>query len=154
MLFNLCREFNPSKQQLTISINSSSFNTYPLFSNVRIEPHWLYSITIYSSYTPQTHHPPIAILSQYIVVSHSISRLALLQQTQLSFKPAVILIHFHLSHHHEIVRLPIHSKIHLANASTHNQSNTLSTPLRASSSTRNCSQYSLQGVTNQYTINL
>ena len=153
MMFNLCRESNPSKQQLTTSLNSSSFNKYPLSSNVRIEPHWQYSITIYSSYTPQTHHPPIAILSQYIVVSHSISRLALLQQTQLSFKPAVILIHFHLSHHHEVVRLPVHSKIHLANASTHNQSNTLSTLLQVFSSARNHSQYSLQGMTNQNTIN-
>ena len=145
MMFNLCRESNPSKQQLTISLNSSSFNTYPLFSNARIEPHWQYSITIYFSYTPQTRHPPITILSQYIVVSHSISRLALLQQTQLSFKPAAILIHFHLSHHHEVVRLPIHSKIHLAEASTHNQSNALSTPLQVFSSTHNRSQYSLQG---------
>ena len=145
MMLNLCKVFNPSKQQLAISLNSSSFNTYPLFSNVRIEPHWQYSITIYSSYTPQTRHPPIAILSQYIVVSHSISRLALLQQPQLSFKPAAILIHFHLSHHHEVVRLPIHSKIHLAEASTHNQSNALSTPLQVFSSTHNRSQYSLQG---------
>ena len=145
MMLNLCKVFNPSKQQLAISLNSSSFNTYPLSSNVRIEPHWQYSITIYSSYTPQTRHPPIAILSQYIVVSHSISRLALLQQTQLSFKPAAILIHFHLSHHHEVVRLPIHSKIHLAEASTHNQSNALSTPLQVFSSTHNRSQYSLQG---------
>ena len=154
MMFNLCKESNPSKQQLTTSLNSSSFNKYPLSSNVRIEPHWQYSITIYSSYTPQTHHPPIAILSQYIVVSCSVSRLALLQQTQLSFKPAVILIYFHLSHHHEVIRLPVHGKIHLANTSTHNQSNTLSTPLQVFSSTRNRSQYSLQGRMNQYTISL
>ena len=152
MMFSLCRVFNPSKQQLTSSLNSSSFNTYPLSSNVRIEPHWQYSITIYSSNSPQTHHPPITIPSQHIVVSHSISRLALLQQTQLSFKPAVILIYFHLSHHHEVVRLPIHSKIHLAEASTPNQSNAPSTPLQSSSSTHNRSQYSSQGITNQFPI--
>ena len=46
MMFSLCKESNPSKQQLTTTLNSSSFNTYPLSSNVRIEPHWQYSITI------------------------------------------------------------------------------------------------------------
>ena len=47
MMFLLCRYDNPSKQQLTISLSSSSFNRFPLFKYAPTDPQWQYSITIY-----------------------------------------------------------------------------------------------------------
>ena len=47
MIFLLCRYDNPSKQQLTISLSSSSFNRFPLFKYAPTDPQWQYSITIY-----------------------------------------------------------------------------------------------------------
>ena len=62
MMFLLCRYDNPSKQQLTTSLSSSSFNRFPFLKYAPIEPQWQYSITIYIiTYTtddkPTTHSP-------------------------------------------------------------------------------------------------
>ena len=47
MILMLCRYDNPSKQQLTISLNSSSFNRFPFLRYAPTDPQEQYSITIY-----------------------------------------------------------------------------------------------------------